>query len=255
MPDSTPNADTQQGTGPPRGWFRLDNEALAWFPIVGPTAFAVFVALARFADEEGRCWPAVATIADLLGLHRRNVQRAQKRLEEAGAVTLERSKGGRGRSATNRYRLVPYPPCKCGGSVTPQIVPVASEPRLSAADSPRLSAADSPPNKDQGKKTKGRRPKGAVAEYVIPFTLDTPPFVAAWKDWIAFRREERLSIKPRCLQAQLDFLADLGPEKAVESIRRSIRAGWKGVFEPTARANGQPAPVKPDATLRPVPQF
>lgn len=78
--------------------------------------------------------------------------------------------------------------------------------------------------------------KPAEAQGVtLPAELETETFRAAWADWLAYRRECKVSpYKPRSLAAQLAMLAEWGHDVAIESIRQSIRQQWRGLFEPKA---------------------
>ena len=69
----------------------------------------------------------------------------------------------------------------------------------------------------------------------LPAELETETFRAAWADWLAYRRECKVSTyKPRALAAQLAMMAEWGHDVAIESIRQSIRQQWRGLFEPRA---------------------
>lgn len=71
----------------------------------------------------------------------------------------------------------------------------------------------------------------------MPAELETEAFRAAWADWLAYRRECKVSqYRPRALAAQLAMLAEWGPDAAVDSIRQSIRQQWRGLFEPKNNA-------------------
>ena len=78
--------------------------------------------------------------------------------------------------------------------------------------------------------------KPAEAQGVtLPAELETEAFRSAWADWLAYRRECKVSpYKPRALAAQLAMLAEWGHDVAIESIRQSIRQQWRGLFEPKA---------------------
>ncbi len=78
--------------------------------------------------------------------------------------------------------------------------------------------------------------KPAEAQVVtLPAELETETFRAAWADWLAYRRECKVSpYKPRALAAQMATLAEWGHDVAIESIRQSIRQQWRGLFEPKA---------------------
>jgi DNA-binding transcriptional ArsR family regulator len=68
-------------------------------------ARAVLMALAVFADREGRAWPSVPTLSTTTGLHPGTVRRALTELAEAGLVTAPRGRSG-GRAST-RWHIHP----------------------------------------------------------------------------------------------------------------------------------------------------
>lgn len=76
----------------------------AWTVCIDPSAKAVLVSLADQAheDNDGECWPAVASIAERTCLGLRTVQGALQRLQEAGWLRCELQAS---RRRTNRYLL------------------------------------------------------------------------------------------------------------------------------------------------------
>lgn len=98
-------------------------------------------------------------------------------------------------------------------------------------------------NREQGNEGTGKGTGAAPAaggselptDSVLPETLDTPEFKAAWADWLAYRRERKIAAyKPTSLRTQLATLAEWGHDAAIVSIRDSIRQQWQGLFEPKA---------------------
>lgn len=64
----------------------------------------LMLALADFADDEGRCWPSISTLAQKTRTNPRNVQRMMERLKAKGWVTVELNSGLAG---SNFYTLAP----------------------------------------------------------------------------------------------------------------------------------------------------
>ena len=97
------------------------------------------------------------------------------------------------------------------------------------------SPAQATENPATAKETaKDAKPAG-VQGVTLPAELETEAFRAAWADWLAYRRECKVSTyKPRAMAAQLAMLAEWGHDVAIESIRQSIRQQWRGLFEPKA---------------------
>jgi hypothetical protein len=92
---------------------------------------------------------------------------------------------------------------------------------------------------EKSKKTTSSNKVVGGNDVPIPTELDTPRFREAWAAWLAFRREERFSVKPQAIKAQLTKLAAWGPDDAVEALTASIAGGWKGLFEPKGRNDRQ----------------
>lgn len=67
--------------------------AACWPIQTSPTAKAVLMSLADNANDDGYCWPSLATIAERTCLSRTAVIHAIRRLEEQGHVTADRSNG------------------------------------------------------------------------------------------------------------------------------------------------------------------
>jgi len=100
----------------------------------------VMLALADFADDRGRCWPSIATIARRARMTPRSAQRILRKLEADGSVEIST---GSARSGCNQYkintdtetprhsvtpdaRVTPTPDTR----VTPPLTPVSPEPSL-----------------------------------------------------------------------------------------------------------------------------
>jgi hypothetical protein len=80
--------------------------AMAWAmdQNVPPTPSHVLLILANFADADGVCWPAIATITSKSRLSERAIRDALRVLEEAGCIAkLSAGKGGR--ATSTRYQL------------------------------------------------------------------------------------------------------------------------------------------------------
>lgn len=82
-----------------------------------PAQKVVLLALADYADDEGKCWPGQETLTRKTSLSVRSIRSQIRALEEAGMLlTIERRKDG-GARATNAYQLAfgqPADPAGCG---------------------------------------------------------------------------------------------------------------------------------------------
>src|SRR5438132_12037544 len=69
-----------------------------------PLAVAVKLAARYFNNQSETAWPGIDRLAEELGTHRRNIQRAMDVLVDAGWLERERERRG-GRNKSNTYRL------------------------------------------------------------------------------------------------------------------------------------------------------
>lgn len=74
----------------------------------------VLIAMADNANDQGICWPSVATIAHKVRVNERTVQRAIRELAEGGHLTIQPGGGRR----SNTYRIF-YPAELRGGNLSP----------------------------------------------------------------------------------------------------------------------------------------
>lgn len=78
----------------------------------------------------------------------------------------------------------------------------------------------------------------------LPAALDTPDFRAAWTEWLAYRREAKFQLwRDRTVKAKLGELAEIGSERAIAAIRKSIANGWKGIFPDSPTRGGKRSPA------------
>ena len=72
---------------------------------LGHRARTVYMYLKDRADQDGKCWPAIKTIAKELNLSRSTVKRALDDLERAGLLVKETRWRENGGLTSNLYRL------------------------------------------------------------------------------------------------------------------------------------------------------
>lgn len=145
--------------------------------------------------------------------------RAKKRCKSTTYDESTPDTGGQQPDCPGTVRSIPNP-----------TQPIQTQPNQ-AQPNPAADAAGSTNPPANGSAAKGRRPPHA--DVPLPPALASDPFPAAWSDWLAYRRERRLTLRDRTIRAQLESLAPLGPVAAAECVRASIRNGWQGIFPDT----------------------
>lgn len=93
-------------------WCWIDNDVIDTYgPVIGPNAIAVYLVLARHANNDTRqAWPSFATIARMAGISRPTAIKAIGRLVDAGLIAVAKRGSGYGDWDSNAYTLLPVAP-------------------------------------------------------------------------------------------------------------------------------------------------
>lgn len=100
----------------------------------------VLLALSDYANDEGECWPAVASIARKSRMSVRGVQQVFRRLESSGWLEIE---AGNGRKNCNLYRIINPAPRAPRTECTPH----------ASAETPHATAQNPAPGADKPSRT------------------------------------------------------------------------------------------------------
>ena len=77
----------------------------AWHQALKPVPKLILMALADAADDQGICWPSVATLASKVGVSTRTVRRVMQELISGKLLAAEQRYRSDGSCTSNRYRL------------------------------------------------------------------------------------------------------------------------------------------------------
>lgn len=190
--------------------------ALAWPLQLSPTQKAVLISLADNANDEGVCWPSVATICERTCLSRRTVQACINSLVELGYLV---SNGRDGRS--NVYHIRCAPDARVQDSrLRDRCAPPARQLRTPCATAAPITVSE-PSNEP----SLNKRAKKA-------FSL--PDWIPrnAWDAWIEYRKARNLSCRDVTQNGHVRLLEKLMRQgnPPDEVIEQSIDQGWQGLF-------------------------
>ena len=99
------NNSVRDGRKP--GWFHVDNDIIDHYgSVIGATGIAVYCALARYADRDGRAFPSHKRLSENLGIARNTLRAALRKLEEVELITITPQKDANGvTNGTTIYTL------------------------------------------------------------------------------------------------------------------------------------------------------
>ena len=168
----------------------------AWDLDIGSTEQMVLMSLCDFANDQGVCWPSVATICRKTSKSERTVQTALKWLRDNGYYTVEGYNG-----VTPRYFLDPRKIC------TPaEIAPPQNLHKTPAKSAPKPLRT----TKSIITRTKTQKPDSVSDE--------------VWRDWLKHRKAEFSETALKGFEREA-AIAGWSLERA---ITEAIERGWQG---------------------------
>ncbi|WP_302675850.1 helix-turn-helix domain-containing protein [Sphingomonas faeni] len=190
---------------------------------------AVLVRLA-FMAKDGKAWPSIAHLVEKLGKSERTVQRAIRRLVEAGHIQQRQR-----RHETAIYTVHPVlddakPVSVTGVSPTPvNATPVADDVKTRPTDT--LIAKN---NQSSSKTSSSPKSAARSARASPPVVVKLPDWipVEAWEGWLEMRRTKGAKPTSRALALSIEHLrklADAGHPPG-DVLDQSTRELWLGLF-------------------------
>jgi Helix-turn-helix domain len=160
----------------------------AWATNLPHTDKLVLLALADNANDEGFCWPSVATLAIKCGMEERSVSRVMERLESAAHLTRKERPG-----RSNTYVVHPRPivtPTPDPQSPRLKVIPTEGQTTPDPQSPPPLTLGHptpdpgspitiiEPPIESSGNR-QGRAPKRARSR-IVPSDFEITPEMRKW---------------------------------------------------------------------------
>jgi len=180
----------------------------------------VLLALADNANDEGGCWPSIATIAKKCSKGERTVQCAIKALCDKGHLSrIEKL----GKGVT--YTVHPRSGC----------TPAKSAPR-----NPRTPAAAAPTPAAAAPKPSMNHTSEAKASSVTRFELPDDIPVEAWAGFVEMRQRIRKPMTVRAMTLAVGKLHDLARDgwPPGEVLNHCTMNSYQGIFPPQRNGNG-----------------
>jgi hypothetical protein len=113
-----------------------------------------------------------------------------------------------------------------------------SKPLQSPCQGAQDKDKDKDKDKEQDKKASATKPTAFIELPELPEQIRTPRLVEAWSNWTAFRASlgKKKAVTPFGANQSFKDFAAWGEAGAIASIENSIRNGWQGLFEPSAKS-------------------
>jgi hypothetical protein len=198
----------------------------------------VLLAMADFANDEGLCWPYIATLAHKSRMTTRNVHLSIKKLEEDNEIERVKTGGMRdGRAVATVYRVTTVGVKNTTRGEVGFTGGVKNTTRRGEVDFTliRQESSKEPPLILRGEKS------SSLPATLLPY--QSQAFVEAWNEYLTMRKEKKKPATPTSINRTFKTLTEWGEANAIESLRTSTANSWTGLFptrRPQASHNQQP---------------
>lgn len=198
-------------------------------------ATATFMALIALADGEGTVDMTLATLTALTGWPREFLEQGLRELEQPDPESRTPDEDGRRivRLRDNTewgWRIVNYLKYRQIRDQSGRRDYMRQYMR-NRRSKQVVNSVNTGKQKLAQEEEEGNIKKGAAAPLVLHESLPRD----AWEEWLAHRRERRLSMSHRALRIHLKLLAKYDTEIQREIIEASIGNGWEGLFPPKGK--------------------
>ncbi len=211
-------------------------DALKWaihYEVKSASHRLVLIALANFANVDGRAFPSVTTICGITMQHDETVRKALDELCVAGAIADTGQRAG----VTQQTKVYQLPP---DASYSHNSKAPENRGLVTAKGPGKPGSCETAKTKGKTREDPGKAPENRdrtnnqdspIGEYKLPPELDNPQFRKAWNAWVADRKERKKPLTKEAVKRQLSKLKTFGSDRAVAAIDFSIMNSYQGIYE------------------------
>jgi hypothetical protein len=228
------------------GWAKINYTVIDRIPELGKPAVIMYLVLARHADSQGRCWPALRRLSEMAGMRRNSVCDAVAALEKASLLVVDRTDG-----RSNTYTLLPLSggnETATGSEGTGNETATGTGNETATGSGNETATRTRTREQDPKNKSGSKKSRPSFDPLAVDLPFQSPEFKTAWSDFAESRRASKNPLTAAAATRILKKLSAWGEPAAVEALDTSIENGWRGVFAPKsngkAGSNGQPHTCK-----------
>lgn len=201
------------------------------------TDLLMLLAIADYADDQGRAYPSVSTLAKKCRMQDRNAKYLLARLRDSGELRAEINAGPHG---SNAYRIV-LPSLQGVQNLAPPPVQSAAPRGAKPCTQPVQSAAPKP-SLNQTPNTRTAKPRAEKLEMTVDQLVADGLTEQTAREYLALRREKRCRLTPRAWADVKAHLAKAGMEPE-PGVVHMLGRGWAGFNSAWSNAGGTPRPA------------
>lgn len=215
-----------------KNWFWIEN-ALVDREDIGAMEKLIYMLLARFADQEGKCFPSQERLCKISGIKDyRTIVKYMESLEEKGLISIKKEKGKKNTYYLKNVEKIEEVPAKNVGTKNVGAKNVGAK---FVEEVPAKNVGQTIHNEQNTKKEKNKKENfdhtKKLLNYIETLEIDSEK-KKIFKEWVEYKKSKGQYKDTKSLDVLIKRFIKYSVEELRDIVEKSIMNNYAGIFEP-----------------------
>ena len=215
-----------------KNWFWIEN-ALVDREDIGAMEKLIYMLLARFADQEGKCFPSQERLCKISGIKDyRTIVKYMESLEEKGLISIKKEKGKKNTYYLKNVEKIEEVPAKNVGEINAGTKNVGAN---YVEEVPAKNVGQTIHNEQNTKKEKNKKENfdhtKKLLNYIETLEIDSEK-KKIFKEWVEYKKSKCQYKDTKSLDILVKRFIKYSVQELRDIIEKSIMNNYSGIFEP-----------------------
>lgn len=215
-----------------KNWFWIEN-ALVDREDIGAMEKLIYMLLARFADQEGKCFPSQERLCKISGIKDyRTIVKYMESLEEKGLISIEKEKGKKNTYYLKNVEKIEEVPTK---NVDTKNVGTKNVGAKFVEEVPAKNVGQTIHNEQNTKKEKNKKENfdhtKKLLDYIETLEIDSEK-KKIFKEWVEYKKSKGQYKDTKSLDILIKRFIKYSAQELRDIVEKSIMNNYSGIFEP-----------------------
>ena len=215
-----------------KNWFWIEN-ALVDREDIGAMEKLIYMLLARFADQEGKCFPSQERLCKISGIKDyRTIVKYMESLEEKGLISIKKEKGKKNTYYLKNVEKIEEVPAKNVGAINAGTKNVGAN---FVEEVPAKNVGQTIHNEQNTKKEKNKKENfdhtKKLLNYIETLEIDSEK-KEIFKEWVEYKKSKGQYKDTKSLDILIRRFIKYSVQELRDIVEKSIMNNYSGIFEP-----------------------
>lgn len=215
-----------------KNWFWIEN-ALVDREDIGAMEKLIYMLLARFADQEGKCFPSQERLCKISGIKDyRTIVKYMESLEEKGLISIKKEKGKKNTYYLKNVEKIEEVPTKNVGAINAGTKNVGAN---FVEEVPTKNVGQTIHNEQNTKKEKNKKENfdhtKKLLNYIETLEIDSEK-KKIFKEWVEYKKEKNQYKNTKSIDILIKRFIKYSVQELIDIVEKSIMNNYSGIFEP-----------------------